>query len=113
MSIIALFVSALVIIALFVSSMVSVVASGAPGYYIGFLTPRDSQIVMEPMDHRVGMLTICEELTISSPVNPVTLQGVPAVIAPSYMPESVTVMAPIVLGDHRDAKGRFMPRYKA
>jgi hypothetical protein len=42
-----------------------------------------------------------------------TLTGIPAIIAPSYQGEGVKVMAPRIIGDARDVKGRFMPRYKS
>ncbi len=95
------------------------------------------------LDPRIGMLSICDEegsicemapkteplqaIIMGSSENPLfdnifdaqnhkpatTLTGVPAIISPSYQGESVKVVVPRIIGDARDSKGRFMPRYKS
>jgi len=85
------------------------------------------------IDPRIGALTMCEieippcsvkgesstmPRIVPAPAPapapaPKTLTGCPAIIAPSYQGDPVKAIAPRIIGDARDSKGRFMPRYKS
>jgi hypothetical protein len=79
-----------------------------------------AQIKLNPM---IGALTLCdiaippcvvkgESSTYTAPIAN-TLTGCPAIIAPSYQDGGVKVLAPRIIGDALDSKGRVMPRYKS
>lgn len=110
MSILAMFVAILSVGMFLVSALVSIVASGAPSYFAGLLYDRESIV---KADHRIGMLTLCGESHTVDRQPSDTLTDMPAIIAPTYQIDSVTVMVPRMCGEPRDSKGRFMPRYKA
>lgn len=110
MSILAMFVALFSVVMFIVSALVSIVASGAPSYFAGLLYDRTPVIKHNPM---IGALTLCgESHTVDRQVSN-TLTDTPAIIQPSYQLEPVTIMTPRMIGDHRDARGRFMPKYKA
>lgn len=110
MSILAMFVALFSVVMIACASLVSVIASGAPSYFAGLLYDREPVV---KHDHRIGMLTLCGESHTVDRQPSDTLTDMPAIIAPTYQIESVTVMVPRMCGEPPSSKGRFMPRYKA
>lgn len=111
MSIIALFVAFFSVVMIACAGVASIIASGSPAYFAGLLYDREAPI--NRPDHRIGMLTLCGESHTVDRQPSDTLTDMPAIIAPTYQIESVTVMVPRMIGEPRDARGRFMPKYKA
>lgn len=115
-----MFVALFSVIMIACASLVSVIASGAPNYFAGLLYDRAPVVKHNPM---IGAISLCDDegsiCTIAPRTEPIaairceTLTDMPAIIAPTYQIESVTVMVPRMCGEPRDSKGRFMPRYKA
>lgn len=120
MSILAMFVALFSVVMIACASLVSVIASGTPSYFAGLLYDREPVV---KHDHRIGAISLCDEdgsiCTLATRTEPLqairceTLTDTPAIITPSYAGDDVKVMIPRNIGEPRDARGRFMPRYKA
>lgn len=78
---------------------------------IGALTMCDLEI--PPCIVKGESSTLPRIVAAPSPAPFSTLTDTPAIVAPSYMGEGVKVNVPRIIGDARNVKGQFMPRYKS